>query len=157
LIASSYGVVVKLPEEIENDTEKALEKVREAKKAEPASDVCGTPSPGEPIDVPYPNTGKSSDTSSGSKAVKNEGDAVMVKGSAFQKSAGDEPGTSDSIVDKAIEAVKTTKILGVPLWIWGSSVIALTAIALIWLVALNTPQLIEPVEQQAMSLITSLF
>jgi hypothetical protein len=152
----SYGVVVKLPEETEDDIEKTVEKVREAEKAEPASDVCGTPSPGDPIDVPYPNTGKSSDTSSGSKTVKVDGGEAMVKDSAFQKSTGDEPRTSDSIVDKAIEAAKTTKILGVPVWIWGVSAIALTAIALIWLVTQNTPQLIEPVEQQEMNLITAL-
>jgi hypothetical protein len=156
LITLSYDVVVKLPEAIEDDIEKAVEKVREAEKAEPVPDVCKTPSPGEPVDIPYPNTGMASDTSSGSKAVKVEGDAAMIKGSAFQKSTGDEPGTSDSIVDKAIEAVKTTKLLGVPLWIWGSSVIALMAIVIIWLLTLNAPQLIEPVEQQAMSLITSL-
>ena len=146
----------KVPEETEHDVEKAVEKIREAEKAEPASDVCGTPSPGEPIDIPYPNTGIASDTSSGSKKVKVEGDAAMVKESAFQQSTGDEPGTSGSIVDKAVETVKTTKIMGVPVWIWGVSAIALTAIALIWLVTLNTPQPIEPVEQQEMSLITAL-
>ena len=81
----SYGVVVKLPEEIEDDIKEALEKVGQAKKAEPASDVCGTPSPGEPVDIPYPNTGMASDTSSGSKKVKVEGDAAMIKGQPSRK------------------------------------------------------------------------
>jgi hypothetical protein len=155
-MALSYSVVVGLPEETENDIKEALDKVGQAKKAEPASDVCGTPSPGEPIDIPYPNTGLANDTSSGSKKVKVEGDAAMVKESALQQSTGDESGTSDSIVDKAIEAVKATKIVGVPVWIWGVSAIALVAIAIIWLATLNAPQLIEPVEQQEMSLITAL-
>jgi hypothetical protein len=149
-------VVVRLPEAAEDDIEKALEKAREAEKAEPSSDVGGTPSPGDPVDVPYPNTGMAGDTSSGSKKVKVEGDAAKVKESAFQKSTGDEPGTSDSIVDKAIEAVKTTQVLGVPVWIWGCSVIALMAIAVVWLLTQNAPALVEPVEQQEMSLTTAL-
>ncbi len=153
LATLSYGVVVALPEETEDNIEKAVEKVREAEKAEPVSDVCDTPSPGEPVDVPYPNTGMSSDTSSGSKKVKIEGGEAMVKDTAFEKSSGDEPGQSDSIVDKAIESVKTTKILGVPLWIWASSGIAL--IIIIWLLTLNAPQVTEPIEQQAVSLSTS--
>lgn len=147
-------MVVKLPEEAEEDVKKALEKVREAEKAEPVSDVCDTPSPGGPVDVPYPNTGTSSDTSSGAKKVKIEGGEAMVKDSTFEKSTGDEPGQSDSIVDKAIESVKTTRILGVPLWIWGSSVIAL--IIIIWLLTLNAPQPVEPVEQQTIGLVTLL-
>ena len=147
-------MVVGLPEETENNIEKTAEKIREAKKAEHIPDVCDTPSPGEPIPIPYPNIGMSSDTPSGSKTVKVEGGEAMVKESVFQKSTGDEPGQSDSIVDKAIDTVKTTKLLRVPLWIWGFSVIAL--IVIIWFLTLNAPQPTEPIEHQAMSFITSL-
>jgi hypothetical protein len=150
------GVVVKLPEETEDDVEKAVEKLREAEKAEPASDVCATPSPADSLDIPYPDTGMTSDTSSGSKAVKTKGGDSMPKGSTFQQSTGDEPGTSGSNVNKAVDTVKTTKIIGVPVWIWGVSAIALVAIAIIWLVTLNAPQLIEPVEQQESCLVTAL-
>jgi cobalamin biosynthesis Mg chelatase CobN len=149
-------VVVKVPEETEHDAAKAAEKLREAEKAEPASDVGRTPSPGEPIDIPYPNTGMASDTSSGSKAVKTEGGDSMPKGSTFQQSTGDEPGTSGSNVNNAVDTVKTTKVMGVPVWIWVVSAIALVAIAIIWLATLNAPQLIEPVEQQKICLITAL-
>jgi hypothetical protein len=54
-------------------------------------DVCETPTPGEPIPIPYPNIVKSSDTLKGAKPVKTEGKEAMVKGSSFGTSTGDEP------------------------------------------------------------------
>jgi len=56
-------------------------------------DVCKTPSPGGPIPIPYPNIGKSSDTSKGSKKVKMNGNPIMLKGSNFKMGTGDEAGT----------------------------------------------------------------
>lgn len=57
-------------------------------------DVCKTPSPGGPIPIPYPNIGKSSDASNGSKKVKVDGEMAMVKGAKYSMSAGDEAGSS---------------------------------------------------------------
>lgn len=60
-------------------------------------DVCFTPpeNPATPpgVPVPYPNTGKTSDTTKGSKTVKITGKEVMLKNkSYFKKSYGDEAG-----------------------------------------------------------------
>jgi hypothetical protein len=57
-------------------------------------DVCKTPSPGGPVPIPYPNVGKSSDTSGGPKSVEIEGNMPMVKGATYSTSAGDEAGTA---------------------------------------------------------------
>ncbi len=57
-------------------------------------DVCKTPSPGGPVPIPYPNTGKASDTSGGPTKVKTDGQMPMVKGAKYQMSAGDEAGTA---------------------------------------------------------------
>ena len=57
-------------------------------------DVCKTPSPGGPIPIPYPNVAMSKDTAKGSKTVKIDKNPVMLKGSNFKTSTGDEPGTA---------------------------------------------------------------
>ncbi|MEM9793985.1 MAG: PAAR-like domain-containing protein [Pseudomonadota bacterium] len=62
-------------------------------------DVCMTPpeNPATPpgVPVPYPNTGNSSDTTSGSRTVKITGKEVMQKNkSYFKKSIGDEAGSA---------------------------------------------------------------
>lgn len=57
-------------------------------------DVCKTPSPGGPVPIPYPNIAMSSDTSKGSKSVKMDGNPIMLKGSVFSTSTGDEAGTA---------------------------------------------------------------
>lgn len=57
-------------------------------------DVCKTPSPAGPIPIPYPNVAKSSDTSDGSQKVKMDGNPIMLKGSVFSTSVGDEAGTA---------------------------------------------------------------
>ncbi|QDF99452.1 hypothetical protein CJ010_24400 [Azoarcus sp. DD4] len=61
-------------------------------------DVCNTPSPGGPIPIPYPNIGKSSDTTAGTTTVKADGSMVMVKGAKYMMSAGDEPGTAGGVI-----------------------------------------------------------
>jgi hypothetical protein len=60
-------------------------------------DVCKTPSPAGPIPIPYPNIAMSSDTDQGSKTVKVDGNAVMLKGSVFKTSSGDEAGSAGGV------------------------------------------------------------
>lgn len=57
-------------------------------------DVCKTPTPGGPVPIPYPNVAKSSDTSEGSQTVTMDGNPIMLKGSVFSTSTGDEAGTA---------------------------------------------------------------
>lgn len=58
-------------------------------------DVCKTPAPpAPPIPIPYPNVAKSSDTAQGSKKVKIDGNPIMLKGSVFSTSTGNEAGTA---------------------------------------------------------------
>ena len=61
-------------------------------------DVCKTPSPAGPIPIPYPNIAMSADTSQGSKQVKVDGNPIMLQGSAFSKSTGDEAGSAGGVV-----------------------------------------------------------
>ena len=61
-------------------------------------DVCKTPSPAGPIPIPYPNIAMSSDTSDGSSTVKCDGEKVMIQGSVFSKSNGDEAGVAGGVV-----------------------------------------------------------
>jgi len=62
-------------------------------------DVCLTPAPpAPPIPIPYPNIGKSSDTSSGTSTVQADGSMVMVKGAKYSMSAGDEPGNAGGVL-----------------------------------------------------------
>lgn len=57
-------------------------------------DVCKTPTPGGPVPIPYPNVALSKDTAKGSKNVSMDGNPIMLKGSNFSTSTGDEPGTA---------------------------------------------------------------
>lgn len=57
-------------------------------------DVCKTPSPGGPVPIPYPNIAKSQDTAQGSQTVTMDGNPIMLKGSVFATSTGDEAGTA---------------------------------------------------------------
>jgi uncharacterized Zn-binding protein involved in type VI secretion len=60
-------------------------------------DVCKTPSPGGPVPIPYPNVAKSSDTSQGSKKVTADGNPIMLQGSSFSTSTGDEAGSAGGV------------------------------------------------------------
>ncbi len=60
-------------------------------------DVCKTPSPGGPIPIPYPNIAQSSDTAQGSQTVKIDGNPIMLKGSNFCTSTGDEAGAAGGV------------------------------------------------------------
>ena len=57
-------------------------------------DVCLTPSPAGPIPIPYPNIAQSTDTSQGSQTVTVDGNPIMLKGSVFATSSGDEAGSA---------------------------------------------------------------
>lgn len=57
-------------------------------------DVCKTPTPGGPVPIPYPNIAMSKDTAQGSKNVSMDGNPIMLKGSNFSTSTGDEAGTA---------------------------------------------------------------
>jgi len=56
-------------------------------------DVCKTPMGPSVVPIPYTNVAKSADTSNGSKTVSVDGNPIMLKGSVFSVSTGDEPGT----------------------------------------------------------------
>jgi len=56
-------------------------------------DVCKTQVGNAVVPIPYPNTGKASDTSKGPKSVTIDGQMPMVKGSQYSISAGDEAGS----------------------------------------------------------------
>ena len=57
-------------------------------------DVCKTPSPGGPVPIPYPNTGRSADASKGPTSITINGEMPMVKGAQYSTSMGDEAGTA---------------------------------------------------------------
>ncbi len=61
-------------------------------------DVCKTPSAAGPIPIPYPNIAKSSDTAMGSKTVSMDGNPIMLKGSNFSTSTGDEAGSAGGVI-----------------------------------------------------------
>jgi uncharacterized Zn-binding protein involved in type VI secretion len=61
-------------------------------------DVCKTPSPAGPIPIPYPNIAQSSDTAQGSKNTTADGCPVMIQGSNFSQSTGDEAGSAGGVV-----------------------------------------------------------
>ncbi|WP_133511280.1 DUF4150 domain-containing protein [Candidatus Thiosymbion oneisti] len=61
-------------------------------------DVCKTPVGPSTPPIPYPNTGKSSDTSGGPKTVKTDGKMPMVKGAKYKVTTGDEPGVAGGII-----------------------------------------------------------
>ena len=49
------------------------------------------------VPIPYPNTGKASDTTQGPKAVTTDGKMPMVKGAKYSKSSGDEAGNKKGV------------------------------------------------------------
>ena len=64
-------------------------------------DVCKTPVGPSIVPIPYPNIGKSSDTTNGPKSVKTDGKMPMVKGAKYSTSTGDEAGTAKGIVSSS--------------------------------------------------------
>ena len=57
-------------------------------------DVCKTPSPAGPVRVPYTNVAMSRDAAMGSRDVKMDGNPIMLQGSTFARSTGDEAGSA---------------------------------------------------------------
>jgi uncharacterized Zn-binding protein involved in type VI secretion len=57
-------------------------------------DACKTPVGPSVVPIPYPNIAQSTNTSEGSQTVKVDGNPVMLKGSVFSTSSGDEGGTA---------------------------------------------------------------
>jgi len=67
-------------------------------------DVCKTPAPpAPPVPIPYPNVAMSSDTDQGSQDVKVDGNPVMLQGSNFKMSTGDEAGSVGGVVSGKIK------------------------------------------------------
>lgn len=60
-------------------------------------DVCKLPNG---VPVPFPNTGKASDTSKGPKTVFTDGQMPMVSDAQYSKSTGDEPGKGGGVVSQ---------------------------------------------------------
>ncbi|MET0355128.1 MAG: DUF4150 domain-containing protein [Cellvibrio sp.] len=61
-------------------------------------DVCKTPVGSAVVPIPYPNIGKSSDTSKGPKSVTTDGQMPMVKEAQYSMSSGDEAGTLKGVI-----------------------------------------------------------
>jgi hypothetical protein len=66
-------------------------------------DVCKTPTPAGPVPIPYPNIGKSADTSSGPSTVTTDGKMPMTKGAKYMMSAGDEAGSAMGVMSNKIK------------------------------------------------------
>lgn len=66
-------------------------------------DVCNTPGPTGPIPIPYPNIAQSRDTAMGSKTVQADGVPVMLQGSSFAMSTGDEAGAAGGLMSACIK------------------------------------------------------
>lgn len=69
-------------------------------------DVCKTPAPPapSPVPIPYPNVGNSSMASvKVTKRVSNDSQKVVVKGSAYAMTSGDEPGVAMGVISSKIK------------------------------------------------------
>ncbi|MBI3560170.1 MAG: DUF4150 domain-containing protein [Gammaproteobacteria bacterium] len=63
-------------------------------------DVCKTQCGPPVVPIPYPNVAFSKDTANGSKTVKVDGNPIMLKGSNFSTSTGDEPGALGGVASQ---------------------------------------------------------
>jgi uncharacterized Zn-binding protein involved in type VI secretion len=66
-------------------------------------DVCKTPTPAGPVPIPYPNIGKSSDTSQGTSTVEADGNMIMNKGAKYMMSSGDEAGSAGGVMSSVFK------------------------------------------------------
>ena len=86
-------------------------------------DVCKTPAPpAPPIPIPYPNIAMSSDTSQGSTTVKIDGNPIMLEGSTFSTSTGDEAGSIGGIMSNTIKGKAEFKMFSFDVKVDGKSV-----------------------------------
>lgn len=66
-------------------------------------DVRKTPTPGGAIPIPYPNIGKSGETSSGPTSVKTDDQMPMTKDAKYMITTGDEAGSAMSVMSNKIK------------------------------------------------------
>jgi len=66
-------------------------------------DVCNTPTPAGPVPIPYPNLGKSADTSSGPTSVTTDGQMPMTQDAKYMMSTGDEAGSALGVMSGKIK------------------------------------------------------
>lgn len=104
-------------------------------------DVCKTPSPGGPIPIPYPNIAKSQDTAQGSQTVQMDGNPIMLQGSVFATSTGDEAGTAGGgVASNTIKGKAEFKLYSFDVKVEGKNVCRLTDIMVLnELSSPNTP------------------
>ena len=84
-----------MADEIYANGREVIGKAADGKTIAAFPDVCFTPpeSPAPGVPLPYPNTGRASDTTSGSRTVQIRGKEVMLRDqSCFKQSTGDEAG-----------------------------------------------------------------
>lgn len=93
-------------------------------------DVCKTPSPAGPIPIPYPNVAMSSDTADGSSTVKMDGQPIMLKGSNYSMSSGDEAGSAMGVVSNKNKGKAYPKLHSFDVKVDGDNVFRLTDIML---------------------------
>lgn len=61
-------------------------------------DVCLTPVGNAQVPIPYPNIGRSADTSAGPTTVVVDGCMPMTRGARYAKSSGDEAGVGGGVM-----------------------------------------------------------
>ena len=66
-------------------------------------DVCNTPTPAGSVPIPYPNLGKSADTSSGPTSVTTDGQMPMTQDAKYMMSTGDEAGSALGVMSGKIK------------------------------------------------------
>jgi hypothetical protein len=66
-------------------------------------DVCNTPTPGGPVPIPYPNIGKSSDTTAGPTTVTTDGQMPMTQDAQYMMSNGDQAGSAMGVMSGTIQ------------------------------------------------------
>lgn len=105
-------------------------------------DVCKTPAPPSPspIPIPYPNIAMSSNTAQGSTTVKCDGNPIMLKGSNFSTSTGDEAGNLGGMVSNTFKGKAEFQMFSFDVKIDGKNVPRLLDIMLLnKLSSPNTP------------------
>ncbi|NUP98051.1 MAG: DUF4150 domain-containing protein [Planctomycetaceae bacterium] len=93
-------------------------------------DTCKTPSPAGPIPIPYPNIAMSSDTADGAGTVKCDGQPIMLKGSNYAMSSGDEAGSAQGVVSNKIKGKAYPKLHSMDVKADGDNVFRLSDIML---------------------------
>ncbi len=94
-------------------------------------DVCKTPAPpAPPVPIPYPNIAMSQDTAQGSTSVKVEGNPIMLRGSNFSKSTGDEAGSVGGVASNTIKGMAEFINYAFDVKVEGKSVARLTDLML---------------------------